>query len=472
MALTPEIAALFKAHTEQASANAKSDELMLKYYKGKQTLTHIGLAVPPELRQFEAVLNWNRVAVDSVAVRQKVKSFILPGEAESATVLREHWDANNLDSESALLHKDKLIYGRAFACIGSNPDDPTHPLVTVESPREMTALVDPRTRRISSALRLYGVTADKPEPTLATLYLPNSTAWYEQVDKEWQEIDRDDHNLGRVPIVMFLNRRLTGEWSGESEMTDVIPHVDIVGRQLTNMQVAAETIAIPKRWVVGMSKGDFVDGKGAPIPVWESYMGAIWANGNKDAKVGQFDAADLKNFHDTIKMEAEAVASVTGLPLRYLGQNSVNPAAEGAIRADESRLVLNVEDKNASDGDGWAWVMGVCERFRTGDWPAANQIKTEWFDAGTPTFAQKADALTKLHGGGAVLSRKGVWTEMGWSDARMAQEQENFDAEMNDPYLSLLNAKDSNATVADGSASGDQVLAGPAVGDSGGVSGG
>ena len=446
MALTPEISAPIDALQKQAAGFVSNDEAMLKYYKGKQTLEHIGLAVPPELRKFEAVLNWNRVVVDSIAQRQKVKSFILPGEYQANTVLQEHWDANNLDSESGLLHKDKLIFGRGFVCVGTNAEDKDHPLITVESPREMTAAVDPRTRRISAALRLYGGTTEEPEPTLATLYLPDSTTWLEKTKSGWVAFDRDDHRLGRVPIVMFLNRRLTGEWAGESEMTDVIPHVNIVGRQLANMQVAGETIAIPKRWVIGASKGDFVDADGKPIPVWESYMGAIWANGNKDAKVGQFDGASLDNFHATIKMEAEIVSSVTGLPLRYLGQNSVNPAAEGAIRADESRLVVNVEDKNASDGDGWAWVQGIAERFRTGEWPAANRIKTEWFDAGTPTFAQKSDALTKLHGGGAILSREGTWDELGWSEARKDKERAYFEAESQDPLLEkLVAAQDQTA---------------------------
>ena len=432
------VAGLSNDLVQRATADTRLD----RYYEGSQRLEHIGLAVPPELRRFETVVNWNRTAVDSVCDRLKMRRFFLPGEESASAALREGWDANNLDSESALLHKDKLIYGRGFVCVGSNPEDREHPLVTVESPREMTAVVDPRTRRISSALRLYGGSAAEPEATMATLYLPDSTSWFEKINNEWREVDSDVHNLGRVPIVMFLNRRLTGEWGGESEMSDVIPHVNIVGRTLTNMQVAAETIAIPKRWVVGMSKGDFVDAAGQPIPVWESYMGAIWANANKDAKVGQFDAADLKNFHDTIKMEAEAVSSVTGLPLRYLGQTSVNPAAEGAIRADESRLVLNVEDKNASDGDGWAWVQGICERFRTGQWPAANQIKTEWFDPGTPTFAQKSDAITKLAGGTPILSRAGAWDEMGWSEARKDKEREYFDEQSQDPLLEKLLASE------------------------------
>jgi hypothetical protein len=446
VALTPDISVPFEALVKQAATFTSDDERMSAYYEGAQRLEHIGLAVPPELRRFETVVNWCRVAVDSIAQRQKVKSFILPDETDAATILREHWDANNLDSESALLHKDTLIYGRGFVCVGTNDEDPAHPLITVESPRELTALVDPRTRRISSALRLYGVAPGASEPSLATLYLPNSTVWLEKDKQGWNETARDNHNLGRVPIVMFLNRRRTGVWTGVSEMRDVIPLVDAAARSLTNLQIAAETHSVPQKYVLGMSKGDFVDANGLPIPAWESYFSAIWANQNKDAKVGQFTASDLSNFHATVNHYANLVASVTGLPTRYLGQSSVNPAAEGAIRADESRLVLNVEDKNADRGDGWAWVQGITERFRTGVWPAANRIKTEFFDAGTPTFAQKADALTKLHGGGAVLSRKGVWTELGWSDARMAQEQANFDAELNDPYLSLLNAKDADAT--------------------------
>jgi len=426
----------------QLDTLGRDDERLGKYYEGSQVLEHIGLAVPPELRKFETVINWSRVAVDSVEQRLRVKDFILPGEKVSSVALREHWDANNLDSESALLHKDTLIYGRGFVCIGSNAEDKDHPLITVESPREMTAVVDPRTRRISSALRVYGGTKEDPTPKYATLYEANSTVWLEKQGGSWVETERDDHKLGRVPIVMFLNRRRTGDWLGVSEMKDVMPLVDSAARAITNLQIALETHAVPQKWVLGMSKGDFVDAAGAPIPAWQSYYSAIWANQKETAKVGQFSASDLKNFHDTINHYGQMVSSVTGLPTRYLGQTSVNPAAEGAIRADESRLVLNAEGKASNWGDGWAWVQGIAERFRTGTWPMANQIKTEWFDAGTPTFAQKADALTKLYANGTgVIARESVQDEMGWSQAKKDRDRAYREAEQQDPYLARLDAK-------------------------------
>jgi hypothetical protein len=225
-------------------------------------------------------------------------------------------------------------------------------------------------------------------------------------------------------------------------MKDVIPLVDSAARAITNLQIALETHAVPQKWVLGMSKGDFVDADGNPIPAWQSYYSAIWANQRQDAKVGQFSASDLKNFHDTINHYGQMVSSVTGLPTRYLGQTSVNPAAEGAIRADESRLVLNAEGKASNWGDGWGWVQGIAERFRTGTWPMANQIKTEWFDAGTPTFAQKADALTKLYANGTgVIARESVQDEMGWSQAKKDRDRAYREAESQDPYLARLDAK-------------------------------
>lgn len=432
---------------------ASADTRLDRYYDGSQRLEHIGLAVPPELRRFETVVNWNRVAVDSVADRLSVKSFILPGEETASAALREGWDANNLDSESVIHAQETLTLGRGYVTVGTNEEDREHPLITVESPREIAVDIDKRHRRINAAVRMYDHEPGEVLPRFATLYLPDSTQWLERDGKGgWTVLDRDDHRLGRVPIVMFLNRRRLGKWDGVSEMKDVIPLVDAAARSLTNLQIAGETHSVPQKWVVSASKGDFVDGAGNPIPAWESYYSAIWATGNKDAKMGQFNASDLKNFHDTVNHYGQLVSSVTGLPLRYLGQTSVNPAAEGAIRADESRLVLNAERKQANFGDGWGWVMGLYERFRTGDWVSGNRIKTEWHDAGTPTFAQKADALTKLYAGGlGVLSREGVWDELGWSDARKDREREYFRSESTDPYLARLSAKEPD-DITDGSA--------------------
>lgn len=412
------------------------DERLDRYYNGTHRLAQMGLAVPPSLRSFETAVNWPRLTVDALEARLDVKTFYMP-DGRRADAVIEGWAFNNLDSESSLAHIDALVYGRSFVVVGSNADDPAHPLVTVESPREITVDVDPRTRRITRALRVYGVNEQTGQPEHATLYEPDRTTWfYRGPGEKWHETGRDDHRLGRVPIVMLVNRRRAGDFRGVSEMADVIGLTDAAARTLTNLQVAGETHAIPARWVSGVAKGDFVDASGKPIPVWESYFTAMSATGNKDAKFGQFSASDLKNFHDTVNHYASLVASVTKMPATYLGLTTTNPASADAIRSAEAPHVKLAERKQRAFGDAWAWVGALYERFRTGSWDNGNAMRTEWHDAATPTVAARADAIVKLNGGLPILSREGSWDEMGWTEARKNTERERFEAESLD-YFSV-----------------------------------
>ena len=153
------------------------------------------------------------------------------------------------------------------------------------------------------------------------------------------ELDRDVHDLGVVPVVPIVNRPRLSRREGRSQFERVIGLTDAAARALTNAQLATEIMAIPQRYVLGASKGDFVDSDGKQLTAWESYFGAIWALANKDAKVGSFSAADLSNFKTIVGHYASLVAGVTGLPMRFLGQSTTNPPSAEVIRADESPLI-------------------------------------------------------------------------------------------------------------------------------------
>lgn len=427
--ISSDVNSVIEALEPEARFRWFQDERWDRYYEGAQRLQHLGLAVPPELRKFETIVNWPRLYLDAIEQRQDVKTILRPGEIDSDPWLQELYWANNLAAELTLYRKDKYVYGRAFLCAGSNEASPEHPLITVESPREMTVQVDARSRQLSSALRLYNVV--NGEAQNATVYLPNSTTWLVKEHGKWVEASEpDNHNMGRLPIVMGLNRRRTGKWSGTSEMADVIGLTDAAARSLTNLQVAQETHAVPARWAAGMAKGDFADTDGNLLPAWEAYYGAVWATENENAKFGQFSASDLKNFHATVELYATQVAAMTGLPADYFGINTTNPPGEGAIRANESRMVKNVERKNTEEGTELGWALGIAERIRTGEWPVGNRVEVQYHDPGTPTFAQKADALQKLAGGKSIISVEGAWDELGWSPARKDQERGYLLAEL------------------------------------------
>ncbi len=419
------------------------DQLMLDYYLGQQRVEQLGLAIPPSLRRFLVVVNWPRVLVDTIERRQNVRSLILPSEETADPQLREIWDANNLDAELTLFNTDRLVYGRAFMSVGANEDDPSLPLIHVESPREMAALIDQRKRTITAAARFYGVEENIPNvaveavPQQAVLYLPDSTVWLELQPHsgEWTTVDRNDHKLGRVPVVMHLNRRRSGSWGGESEMRGIIPLTDSAARTLTNLQFSIEAHGIPRMWMTGVSKGDFVNPDGSQKPVWDAYFNAIHTLTSNDAKVGQLDAADVSNFEAAVSMYGKQAATVTGFPARYFGLHTTNPPAEGAIRADEAQLVETVERHNTAVGTTLGWAAALARKIATGEWVPGNRIRVDWQDPATPTVAQREDALSKRRAAG-VLSREGYWDELGWSEARKAKERAYFDAEAtSDPIV-------------------------------------
>lgn len=427
MELTPEERRLAEKLFNKIQRQRREDRKNEHYYRGLQEIGNLGIAVPPDVQQFAFPLNWCRTYIDVLEERQDVRMFLRSGALEEDAELRADWEANDLDSLSHLVHRDLLIYGRAFISVAAR-DGGGRPRIMPESPKDIAALVDARTREMTAALRIYR--DDTGIAEYMTLYLPDSTVLIDRRAGKWEVVRRIKHRLGRVPLVMILNRQRTGEWAGETQLADLRPLVDMAGRVMLQLQLAMETVATPQKVALGVSQKDFVDADGNQIEdPWETYLGAIWAISSKDAKIEQLSGAQLTGFHDTIKMLAEQAATVTGLPVRMMGQNTANPAAEGAIRADESRLVKQVERLNTLMGAGWAWALGIAERIRTGSWDADGQISTLWQNPGTPTESQRADALQKSTGGRPFMSVRGAMAEMGWPQQRIDRELEWLEQE-------------------------------------------
>jgi hypothetical protein len=212
-----------------------------------------------------------------------LRAFYRTGDSTKVDeALREAWEYNNLPSESSLMQTDEKIYGRSFVAVGANKEDPEHPLITVESPLQMGFEVDAQQRRFLHLFRMYSDPTSLK--THGTLYTPDRTASY-IYDGGWKINGvPDEHKLGRVPVVMFLNRRRAGYWFGESEMADVIGKTDAIARMVTNMQIGAEGHALPSWFISGVSAKDFVDRDGNPVPVWESYITKIKALTNEGAR--------------------------------------------------------------------------------------------------------------------------------------------------------------------------------------------
>lgn len=412
------------------------------YFNGSQRLEQLGLAVPEDLRQFVTIVAWPRTQVKSIGERCNVEGFRLPGEPEADRGLSEVWQASDLDDESQMGHTDSLVFGRSYACVGTG-EDQALPLITVESPLEMVHEWSPRTRQTSAAARFYVDDTSGVLEQRATLYTPEATVWLILDRGQWVESDdRDEHRLGRCPVVPLVNNGRLHDRYGASEMLQVIDLTDAAARALTDAQVATEVMALPQRWAAGMSQADFTDqATGEALTKWEAYFGAVWATANEEARFGQFTAGDLKNFTEIVNHYAQHVAGLTGLPLRYFGQLSANPPSAEGIRADEARLVNTCEEKSRAWGGSWERVMRLVRLFQTGvDDPSLASMETLWRDPATPTRAQSADAAVKLYQAG-IISKRQARRDIGYSSVQIANmERDDEEAAAVDPLTRAAEA--------------------------------
>lgn len=448
MALTDAERDLIQQLEKELRNTAHQDGLMLRYYQGRQRVEQLGMAIPPDMRRFLVIANWPRVVVDTIGARQQARALILPGEETADPKLRAILDANNMAAHLKMFNRDRMVYSRAFLSVGTNPTFPELPFMRVESPRAMAAKVDETAEALTAAARFYGDRALGFGTTRATLLLPDATVWVgRDKNNRWEQVgDRDEHGFGRVPVVMHLNRRMSGAWVGESEMADIIPLTDAAARSLTNLQFAQEAHGIPRMFMVGVSKGEFVDSDGKPIPQFEAYFDVIQTLTNPNAKIGQLTAADLKNFETALTIYGKQAATVTGFPARYFGLTTINPPSADAIRADEAELVRSVEDQNGEVGMTLGWAGALAYEFATGVEVVGNRVQVDWFDPATPTVAQREDALTKRRQSG-VLSREGYWDELGWSEGRKDRERRYLAAEADqDPELAAVRQLTGNAS--------------------------
>lgn len=392
------------------------------YFNGEQLVRDLGISIPPQLKGLHTVIGWPRVGVESLEERLDLEAFRWADGADSSD-LSEIVEANDLLDEASLAHTDALIYGREYLAVGSGDcGEDCPPLITVESPLDMTLLWDARLRMGTAALRecqADGFVESGLEERMIVLYLPDQTITaLPSPSGGWEVIDRDIHQLGVVPVVRLANRQRTADRVGKSEITpDVMSITDAACRRLMGIEVAAEFFGAPARYILGASESAFQDAEGNAKSAWETYIGRVLAlerdeDGNVP-DVGQFPAHDPSGQTKIVDLYARIMSSQFGLPPHMLGYTTDNPASADAIRSTEAKLVKRSERRIRRFGRAWQDAMRLALWVRDGEPPdKARRIETVWRNPATPTVAAQADATVKLVQAGILPADSDVALEM------------------------------------------------------------
>lgn len=416
-----------KALSDKLDENEGRLTILDRYYAAEQPLTFLAPEAKAALGNRFATMSSNicRLAVTSLAERLRITGFTRDGDPDP--LLWAAWTRNDLDQLAAVAHREALALGRSFALVWA--DSAGRSQVSIESARQVAALRDPATRQVTAGMKRW-VAAGKGH---AVLYEPDQITRYVSaanvVDAAampptaWESAEVLANPLGQVPLVPLVNTDRLLDLDGRSEMADLLPLVDALNKSLTDMLVASEYAARPRRWATGVElvETDVLDGNG--IPTGETVAVNPFPEGNRmmiaeqvDAKFGQLAAADLAAYEAGVRVILGQVMAVSALPAHYVGIFSDNPTSADSLRAAEASLAARAEARQQAFGRAWEQVARLMATIDTGAEPGP--IGVVWADPATRSVAQEADAVVKLHAAG-ILPTSVALARLGYTAAEI-----------------------------------------------------
>ena len=417
-----------------------------RYYTNTQPLAFMD---PDVVRMVEGRLkslsvNYARLVVDVLESRLQVVGFSTSPGATADDALWQLWQASDMDEQSQQAHLDALIYGRSFylAWIGADGQ----PLMTAESPLQCAIHRDPATRRTIGGLKRW---VDDDGYTRALLFTESDVVEYVSrsridttllIDREPAPFTEDAYDvvsvmpntLGVVPLVALVNRPRLQTPDGESELTDVMPLIDAINKLGTDLMIAAEYAASPRRYVTGVMPDTHATAEQATQlahrieKVWESARASKFLVApSEKTQFGQFDVASLNNYQTAIQLLTAQIAAIAALPPSYLSLLNSNPTSADALRSSEARLAAKSAKRQRDWSGAYEQLMRLAVTIRDGrPDPSLVDMQTLWRSAEPTTIAQSADAESKLFAAG-IIDQRTALTELGYTPQDIERIQAN-----------------------------------------------
>lgn len=362
--------------------------------------------------------NLYRVAVDSVAERMRLRGVhVTAAGTDVSKIAWNEWLASDMDQHTPTLIREALAAGAGFCTIITTPSGRSR--VVVEDAESMVTQFDPITRDPVKSLRRWDDV--HPDGTIrteyATVYDSAEVRTYEK-RSGWTLIERVPHTLGQVPVVTVTNRRALSGTYGYSVIDDMAPLVDGLSKVLSDMLVASEDVARPRRWASGIDLeeqddddgfvadagvGIDMDGHLSDDPDGNTPVESPFEHGNRmfttesaDAKFGQLPGADLAGYRTAAELLRQEIMTVASLPAHLVGVTTANPASADATRASELSLTAAAESAMSVVGPSLERAFRLLVSARTGFRPEDVTVRLRWCRPDTRSEAQDVDGVTKL----------------------------------------------------------------------------
>lgn len=314
-------------------------------------------------------LNFAATPVNAVNNRLEIASVSAISE-QAGSYLDKVWASNELELEVGQVHKNALVYGDAYLVLWPYEDGFQ---IFYNDPKNTVVIYDEENPRLKRyAAKVWSVTIDNKEKTRVNLYYADRIEKYITVTRLGDNPAEKDfvpyldeytdsegvmvNSLGFVPVFHFR----TEHPEGKPEHLLAYDAQDAINKLVITQLAVNDFHGFPQRWALSgegsTEAADFdSDDEEEKAEALSNNPGDMLWLTNVD-KVGQFDAADPRNFLEPMRVYIRALAVITDTPVHYFEPTGNIPSGE-ALRTAEAPLVKKVRTRQISFGSTWREVF-------------------------------------------------------------------------------------------------------------------
>lgn len=335
---------------DDLAAKQPRNLLRASYYDGKRAVRQLGSIIPPQYYKLALVLGWSGKAVDTLARRCNLDTFIWPDGDLGDLGFGESWDRNSLGTEISGALVSSLIHGPSFL-INTRGDESAGEfagLIHVKDALNATGTWNARTRRLDDLLSITG-RSDEGKVNAFALYLDGITYEAEKDSSGWS-VKRSEHPWG-VPADPLVYKPRPGRPFGSSRISRPVMSLHDAGlRTIIRMEGHADVYSFPEMWLLGADESIFKNADGTSKAAWQVMLGRIKAipddedASNPRADVKQFSASSPEPHLAQLNALAKMFAREASLPDTSVAITDIaNPTSAESYDASQHELIAEAE---------------------------------------------------------------------------------------------------------------------------------
>jgi hypothetical protein len=405
------------ANIDQLESTRNINATRRAYLEMKQRVAHMGIAIPPSLRGFEAACGWSFKGVKALNNRIKLTGFAAPGLDIADFEIDKIWAANRLGIESPHAHWSAIAYGPSFLVVMRGDQSKREPKAIIRhlSPLNTTAIYNPLTRRNDSGLT---VNRGEGDSIKSLILYTEETVVTGIADGRGGFQFTESRTLGHCPIYTLAFDATPDNPFGRSRVSQAVMNITDKGiRTSLRMEVGAEFYSAPQRYLLGADESAFTGPNGEKKTGWDAVMGRLLAIARDEdgqiPEVGQFAQMSMQPHIEMMREIASEIAGELNLPVGTLGIVHDNPSSDAAMHT--AYLDLNADAEASHEPFGAAWVDAMKDAVvinGTGTFDDLELLAAKWRDPATPTKASASAAAVALVTAGILPPDSDVTLEM------------------------------------------------------------